>query len=354
MDSTYPIHFIVPHTDFKAVLELNGLHLQDPFDENWGFANLTVRTLTAAQVKKPAEDSVGVAFRACLGGDPNEYVEAFQTLIDGMDATADWIEKNVKPAAMDERTAESVKKLQSGALPAIKSAAAALRKSNSLVEPYLRDARMRADRDTREEIDTTLETLGVLPISDDKIRQVVLATRVLEVIGTPRAMNVRNNLTSAIAVSDNDHVPASAVGPTSRPWDMHFGDATLSLVGVGEFTNDPATARWWAADGSPIPAPPVVINVGRGASRGGTITQLALAFHATGPSIQNPRVLPMITMGNAGSSVTLQGQKDGYSLFSFSNSRGSPTADLLVRFGNGPPSKSATYDFDPATMTAER
>ena len=43
-------------------------------------------------------------------------------------------------------------------------------------------------------IDGALQILGVMPITDEAVRRLMLATRVLEMIGTPEAMALRGKL----------------------------------------------------------------------------------------------------------------------------------------------------------------
>jgi len=197
MDATYPIKFIIPHSEAKVVLEMNGLHLQNAFDENWGIANLVVRPLAAAQVRRPAADSIEVAFRSSLAKSANDYVEMFQTLISGMDDTAAWINKNVVPGLVNVRRVDELIKALGGGRPDEEAAAVIeLRAIGHQTEPYMRDARRTAKPEQREQIDRILEALGITPVNDDSIERVILATRVLEVIGTPKALAVRKKMTS--------------------------------------------------------------------------------------------------------------------------------------------------------------
>jgi hypothetical protein len=222
MDTTYAIHFIVPHHDAAAVLELNGLHLQNAHDENWGIAHMVVRPVGASQLKKPTTAQIAAAFGALLDTRADRYIPAFQTLISGMDATADWIERNVQPVPADRRVNELLGKVLNGGVTERVAAGAQLRKIGALAEPDLRDARRVAKPAALQEIDLELESLGITPIADAGVRRVIVATRALEVIGTTRALTLRTLLTSGPAATQTD---ASAVGspvnpakpPTSRP-----------------------------------------------------------------------------------------------------------------------------------------
>ena len=75
-------------------------------------------------------------------------------------------------------------------------ALAELRALGPAMEPYLRDARPTAKREQRARIDWLLECIVVTPINDEVVRRLALATRVLEIIGTPKAMALRRSLTA--------------------------------------------------------------------------------------------------------------------------------------------------------------
>ncbi len=222
MDTTYAIHFIIPHHGAAAVLELNGLHLQNAHDESWGIAHLVVRPAGASQLRKPTTGQIAAAFAAMLDTRADRYIPAFQTLINGMDATADWIERNVRPVPADRRVNGLVEKVLNGGSAERVAAGAELRKIGALAEPDLRDARRIAKPTALQEIDLELESLGVTPIADGRVRRVIVATRALEVIGTTRALAVRTLLTSGTAATQRDALatvgPVSpAKPPTSRP-----------------------------------------------------------------------------------------------------------------------------------------
>lgn len=353
MDATYPVRFIVPHHDASAVVELSGLHLQGMHDENWGIANLKVRALKSEDVPKPTLSAIETAFGDSLGARPDHFIDAYQTLISGLDDTANWIERNVAPVPLDVKAVEAVRQTLLADNSDLRVGAPELLKFGHAIEPYLRDARRTASNRSRDQIDAALQSLGITPIDQENLKRVIVATRVLEAINTPRALSVRKNLTSS-AILAGGVPPATrpaevkAAAPTSRPWDMHFGDAILTLVGVSEFSNEPATVAWWAPDGSPILPPPVVAKIKGPVRRDNSSTRsIAIAFHAAGPSIRNPRILPSPTMPTGGSSIRLNGEEDGWFLFSFLASSVNQTGDVLVRFGNGPSTKTASYSFDP-------
>jgi hypothetical protein len=63
------------------------------------------------------------------------------------------------------------------------------------IEPYLRDVRNVSVGTMRQRLDWLLQDVSDTQISDDDVRRVMLATRALEIIGTPRALQVRRQLT---------------------------------------------------------------------------------------------------------------------------------------------------------------
>jgi hypothetical protein len=196
MDATYAIHFIVPHKAPQAVLQLNGLNLQDRVDENWGVANLQVHALRAAQVPKPTADDIAIAFMDSLNPLSANLPDSFQTLINGMDATTDWIEKNVQPMTVDSAKLTELLKAFADDKQLLKQedARLGLRDFGHAAEPALRDMRKTANTGHQQAIDTILETFGVNPPPDDNAARVILATRALEIIGTPNALALRNKL----------------------------------------------------------------------------------------------------------------------------------------------------------------
>jgi hypothetical protein len=199
MDATYRIRFMVPHRDDKLVLQLAGMNLQDLIDESWGVSNLNVRPLTAAEVKRPARDQIPVAFRGALDAGSPQTPAAFQMLVLGGDDSADWIGQGVKPQPVDvERVNKLVALLAEAdsAKAARDAAALELRGLGARVEPLLRDARAApaTTPEQRQRIDWLLQGIAVTEISDNDVRWFVLATRALEVIGSPGALEVRRKL----------------------------------------------------------------------------------------------------------------------------------------------------------------
>jgi hypothetical protein len=198
MDATYKLKFIVPHSDSDAAIEFTGMGLQNIMDESWGVTNVKVKVLAAADVKKPDAFDITNAFRDALDPKAKNQPEAFNLLVRGMDTTEDWLAKNVDPVKLDgPKIAKLVKDLAAGDkdVDIRSSAERQLHAMGPIVEPYLRDARKTADGELRFRIDRVLKYLGVHTIEDANLRRVLLATRVLEIIGTPRALDVRRTLT---------------------------------------------------------------------------------------------------------------------------------------------------------------
>ena len=200
MDATYRLRFVVPQKEDQAVVEMTGINLQDLHDESWGVARVSVKPLAADQVKKPSVEAIQRAFEDSLDVQADHAaaaVDEFQTLISGMDDTVAWIEKNVKPQAVDAAQVASLIADITGddsKIDARDAAHKALVDMGPAVEPALRDARRTAGGEQRLRIDWALATLGVRR-PEEPVRRVALATRVLEIIGTPKALELRKHLT---------------------------------------------------------------------------------------------------------------------------------------------------------------
>jgi hypothetical protein len=197
-DATYQIDFVIPHRDPKVVVQLTGMNLQNIIDESWGVANFKVQALTVDQVKQPGDEEIAAAFEDSLKNDSDALPRDFQTLISGMDATADWVAAHVKAMPID---AQSVTRLVADLaaddtqIARRDPAASALLAVGPQIEPYLRDARNASVGTLRQRLDWLLQNISDTQIPDDAVRRVVLATRVLEIVGTPRALQVRRQLT---------------------------------------------------------------------------------------------------------------------------------------------------------------
>jgi len=197
-DATYAVDFIVPHSDSKAVVQLTGMNLQNIIDESWSIANFKVQALSADQVKQSSTDDIAAAFEDSLKNDSDALPRDFQTLISGMDATADWIDAHVKPMPIDaQAAARLVVDLAADDTQIARRDAAftALVAVGPQIEPYLRDVRNVSVGTMRQRLDWLLQDVSDTQISDDDVRRVMLATRALEIIGTPRALQVRRQLT---------------------------------------------------------------------------------------------------------------------------------------------------------------
>jgi hypothetical protein len=197
-DATYRIDFVIPHRESKAVVQLTGMNLQNIIDESWGVADFKVRALSADDVKKPSLDEIAAAFEDSLKTDSDALPRDFQTLILGMDDTADWIKGHVTPEPIDTHNAQQlVTDLAADDTEIARrdAAASALIAIGPQIEPYLRDVRNLAVGTLRLRVDWLLQSISDTEITDDNLRRVMLATRVLEIIGTPHALQVRRELT---------------------------------------------------------------------------------------------------------------------------------------------------------------
>ena len=199
MDAIYHLHFVIPHAASQLTLELGAMNLSNAIDENWGVANLQVRPLAEPE-ERPDAAAIAAAFAHAIDTTFADQPAAFQTLISGMDDTAEWIAANVQPQTVDApKIAATIPKMAGDDHDANGHEAAFqdLHTLGPLAEPYLRDARGTANTDLRLRIDWLLQSIGITEIPDENTRRVLLATRILEIIGTPAALDVRKHLTES-------------------------------------------------------------------------------------------------------------------------------------------------------------
>jgi hypothetical protein len=194
MDTTYRLHFLVPHHAAAATFELAAMNLQEPEDEGWAVANVTVRPLAAAAVRPPADAALAQAFAAGVDAKAPGGPDAFTALVAGRDATVRWIAANVAPKPLPAAAAGLAQKVVNGDESSRFETQRTLIECGPQVEVLLRDAYKAAPATGRGRIDSALVALGVQTIADDGLRRVMLATRVLEVIGTPDALALRRKL----------------------------------------------------------------------------------------------------------------------------------------------------------------
>jgi hypothetical protein len=198
MDATYHIDFIVPDSSRHNAVHLTGMNLQNIIDESWGVTDVTIRALQRADVPHPDEAAIAKAFDASLDPTVDDLAGQFQTLILGMDQTVKWIKDNVAAQPVDtDQIAKLIKSLAADDdhLQEREDAYTNLVQIGPLAEPYLRDRRTTAVGDLRQRLDWALECISDTAITDDGIRRALLATRVLEIIGTPEALDLRKTLT---------------------------------------------------------------------------------------------------------------------------------------------------------------
>jgi hypothetical protein len=153
-------------------------------------SDFRIKALPADKVKSPTIDEIAGAFAEAMRPDSVKQYPALETMIRGMDVTATWIQMNVEPAPIDE--ASTVTRIKS--LSHNGDAVASLLTLAPQVEVFLRDERQHAKSDGRSRIDKILQSISVTPIQNENVRRVMLATRVLEIIGTPQAMELRRKL----------------------------------------------------------------------------------------------------------------------------------------------------------------
>jgi hypothetical protein len=198
MDATYHIDFLVPDSSTHNAVMLSAMNLQNVIDESWGVTDVTIRPLQKADVPRPDAEAIATAFAASLDPASNDPGGEFQTLILGMDQTVDWIRQNVTAQPIDaDQLAQLIMSLAAddGHMADRENAYTAIVQMGPLAEPYLRDRRTTAVGDVRQWVDWALQCISDTPIKDDGIRRVLLATRVLEIIGTPDALALRMKLT---------------------------------------------------------------------------------------------------------------------------------------------------------------
>jgi len=196
MDTTYRISLLVPHKDAKAAIDLAAMDLQAADDESWGVLDVQVQPLAAAAVPGPAEDAIAKAFAEGVKADAADPITALRTLVSGRDATVQWIAKNVTPKPISAADSAAImKKLVEPANDMeVNESRGKLVEMGPQTEVLLREAYKKAEDHTKPAIDGVLWVLGVTPVKDEGIRRVMLATRVLEVIGTPEALALRGKL----------------------------------------------------------------------------------------------------------------------------------------------------------------
>jgi hypothetical protein len=195
MDATYRLRFLVPHHQADAKLILAAMNLQEPEDESWAIGNLQIRPLAQRDVHAPQDSAIAAAFAEALKPDSASAPEAFQTLISGTSRTVNWIGQHVEPRPIAMAAAAPlIKQLTGNSDEDSRQAATKLAELGPQVEVALRDAYHAAGDTGQVHIDNLLQALGVHAIDDPAVRRLMLATRVLEVIGTPEALALRKRL----------------------------------------------------------------------------------------------------------------------------------------------------------------
>jgi hypothetical protein len=197
MDAVYHLRFVVPHHGADAAVQFSAQGLSRFIDENWGIRSVTIQPITTAEV--PAQDSTAIAraFADALDVKGENQADACPLLVLGGDSTVNWIEQNVHPQTIDSKAVEKLMTDLAGddsKANEREAAAPALEAMGPQVEVFVRDARQNAAGELRTRCDYVLTYVGVKQIDDEDIRRVMLATRMLEIIGTPKAMELRHRL----------------------------------------------------------------------------------------------------------------------------------------------------------------
>jgi hypothetical protein len=199
MDAVYHLRFVVPHHDGDAAVNFTAMGLSSVLDENWGVRNVEIRPLKSADVPVPDSATVAKAFADALDVKGNNQADACVILVLGGDATTDWISANVHPQPIDQKQAAKLLLDLAGDDTKIAerdAAEPALRELGSQAEVFVRDLRQTAPREIRTRCDGVLTAIGVTQIDDEDLRRVMLATRMLEIIGSPKALVLRHTLVS--------------------------------------------------------------------------------------------------------------------------------------------------------------
>jgi hypothetical protein len=197
MDATYRLVLLLPHQGASLTLKLEAMGLKSLLDESWGVKSLTVTPLVADAVTRPDDAAIASAFATALDATTTTQPDAVNTLVIGTDRTVAWIKANVQPSPVDAAAVAGAIAELSGDDTRIAERDGAEEKLPGFgiaAEPYLRDARLAARGEARVRIEQVLSRLSTAPITDDATRRVALATRVLEVIATPEAAELRRAL----------------------------------------------------------------------------------------------------------------------------------------------------------------
>ena len=112
-DSTYHIEFIVPHHDDRAVVQMQGINLQNLLNESWGVSDFQIKPLASDQVPSLTLDGLSSAFDDAMKADSETRMESFARLVRGMDTTVAWLQMNVLPAPINGEQAKKLVKVLS-------------------------------------------------------------------------------------------------------------------------------------------------------------------------------------------------------------------------------------------------
>lgn len=200
MDATYHLTLLIPHHESTLSLRWEGVGLSGLLDESWGIGDVQLTPLTAAQVPPPDDATIAAAFTNAIDQTSTTQPESINHLIAGMDRTVDWIQANVDRFGLDANAvARAIQDLagDDNQMAEREGADRTLVDLGPAVEPYLRDARLTTRGEQRFRVERALWRLNNIPIEEERFRRLALATRVLEMINTAAANDLRHRLVRA-------------------------------------------------------------------------------------------------------------------------------------------------------------
>ncbi len=222
-DAVYTLKMTLPHTAGKVTLQFRGMGLQEISDESWGVAGVTITPRTKAQFQpgvatdKDAYDTFtdgnGAEYKMlaapsfphllelAAGHDAVPANEAFWKLVGAGEGTVSYLQDALRPINMDTaKIKDLAAKVYEGAAPADEtdSRIQDILKLGLAAEPVLRDLRDDG-KESPARLDWALMEMNKLTPDDAQTRNRIVATRILEAIGTPEAKKARATLMGAAA-----------------------------------------------------------------------------------------------------------------------------------------------------------
>jgi hypothetical protein len=214
-DALYTLKMTIPHTAERVALNFRGMGLQSIVDESWGITGVAITPRLRRQVamQTPGDKDIydtfidgdgteykilsipsyGRLLQSAAGRDPMAASDAFWKLVTAADGTAAYLAKNVKPIAVDAaKIAALAAAVYEDAPPTDEKdpRIQALVKLGPTAEPVLRDLRDDG-KESPSRLDWALMEAGIMPVDAPDLRQWIVATRILEAIGTAEAKKAR-------------------------------------------------------------------------------------------------------------------------------------------------------------------